>query len=372
MPRTIDTPLTDADSYRRASIDGLPRSVPVYRAPLNRRGSGVFPASSASCPINVNKSAVCAPCALFAAAFLALGASGAQLADVPLPASFLPSMEVSTFPLWEGGAPGALGGAEEDVPTLTVFLPAFNEGNGTAVIIAPGGAYRGLAMNHEGRQVADWFTERKVTPFVLKYRLGPKYLYPVPLRDAQRAVRLVRSLQRKYNLAADRVGMVGFSAGGHLTAMTGTSFDGGRPDAADPVERFSSRPDFLVLGYPWINAMQPAKAGMIESYQTLMNIPKEKQAALEELYTPTRLVTPQTPPAFIFSTTDDNVVPSEASIEFYGALRKAGVSAELHLFRHGAHGVGLGKGDAALEQWPVLLAAWLRDQGLLSKAAPPK
>jgi acetyl esterase/lipase len=320
----------------------------------------------------VNKFAACAPGALITAALLALGASGANPPDVPPPASFLPSMDVCTFPLWEGGAPGALGGADEDVPTLTVFLPAYNEGNGTAVIIAPGGAYRGLAMNHEGRQVADWFAEREVTPFVLKYRLGPKYVYPVPLQDAQRAVRLVRSLQGKYHLAADRVGMVGFSAGGHLAAMTGTSFDGGRPDAADPVERFSSRPDFLVLGYPWINAMQPAKAGMIDSYPTLMNIPKEKQAALEELYTPTRHVTAQTPPAFIFSTTDDKVVPAEASVEFYSALTKAGVSAELHLFRHGPHGVGLGKGDTALEHWPALLAAWLRDQGLLSKATPPK
>lgn len=281
-------------------------------------------------------------------------------------------MDVATFPLWDGGAPGALGVADEDIPTLTVFEPAYHEGNGTAVVIAPGGAYRGLAMNHEGRQVADWFAERQVTPFVLKYRLGEKYLYPVPLLDAQRAVRLVRSLAKKYNLAPDRIGMVGFSAGGHLTAMTGTSFDDGRPDAADPVDRFSSRPDFLVLGYPWINAMQPAKPGMIDSYPALMKIPTEKQAALEELYTPTRRVTARTPPAFIFSTTDDNVVPVEASIEFYSALKKAGVPAELHAFRHGAHGVGLGKGDATLEQWPALLAQWLRDQGLLDKASAAK
>jgi acetyl esterase/lipase len=281
-------------------------------------------------------------------------------------------MDVATFPLWDGGAPGALGVADEDVPTLTVFEPAYHDGNGTAVVIAPGGAYRGLAMNHEGRQVADWFAERKVTGFVLKYRLGEKYLYPVPLLDAQRAVRLVRSLAKKYDLATDRIGMVGFSAGGHLTAMTGTSFDEGRPDAADPVDRYSCRPDFLVLGYPWVNAMQPAKPGMIDSYPTLMKIPKERHAALEELYTPTRLVTARTPPAFIFSTTDDNVVPVEASIEFYSALKKAGVPAELHVFRHGAHGVGLGKGDVTLEQWPALLSQWLRDQGLLDKVSPAK
>ncbi len=329
-----------------------------------------------NCPQRLNthpvkKTALGSASLLIASAVLALNAGAAQPAEAQpsRPPSFLPSMDVATVPLWEGGAPGALGNADEDVPTLTIFQPSYGVGNGTAVIIAPGGAYRGLAMNHEGRQVADWFAARKVTAFVLKYRLGQKYLYPVPLQDAQRAVRLVRSLQGKFKLAPDRIGMVGFSAGGHLTAMTGTSFDNGRPDAADPVEKYSSRPDFLVLGYPWINAMQPAKPKMIDSYPTLMKIPKEKQAAFEELYTPTRLVTAQTPPAFIFSTSDDGVVPVEASVEFYSALKKAGVSAELHIFRHGPHGVGLGGGDAVLDQWPVLLSEWLRDQGLLSKAA---
>lgn len=333
----------------------------------------MIPKSEPRGPHHVNPYVLRAPGALLTAALLSLGASGAQPADGPPPRkAFLPSMEVATFPLWDGGAPGALGVADGDVPTLTVFQPAYQEGNGTAVVIAPGGGYLGLAMNHEGRQVADWFAERKVTPFVLKYRLGQKYLYPVPLLDARRAVRLVRSLQKQYRLAPDRIGMVGFSAGGHLTAMVGTSFDGGAPAAADPVERFSSRPDFLVLGYPWINAMGQAKPGTIDSYPTIMKIPKEQQAALEELYSPTRLVTARTPPAFIFSTTDDDVVPVEASIEFYSALKRAGVPAELHVFRHGAHGVGLGKGDATLEQWPVLLSQWLRDQGLLDKTSPAK
>ena len=281
-------------------------------------------------------------------------------------------MDVATMPLWEGGAPGSLGSADEDIPTLTVFQPGFGDGNGTAVIVAPGGAYKFLAINHEGRQVADWFAARKVTAFVLKYRLGPKYIYPVPLQDAQRAIRLVRSLQAKYKLAPDRIGIAGFSAGGHLAAMAGTSFDNGKPDAPDPVDRLSSRPDFLVLGYPWLNAMQPAKPGMIARYPELMNIPEEKRAAFEELYTPARLVTSQTPPAFIFITSDDGVVPAEASVEFYSALKKAGVSAELHVFRHGPHGVGLGGGDAALDQWPVLLSEWLRGQGWLAKAPLPR
>lgn len=314
-----------------------------------------------------------APSLLLAAAVLSIAAPCARCADAALPGTaFLPAMDVATFPLWEGGAPGALGRSDEDVPTLTVFEPAYHEGNGTAVVIAPGGGYMGLAMNHEGRQVADWFAERRVTPFVLKYRLGQKYVYPVPLQDAQRAVRLVRSLQGKYNLAPDRIGMMGFSAGGHLTTMTGTSFDDGRPDAADPVDRFSSRPDFLVLCYPWINAMQPTRRGTIDSYPALMKVPEEKWAAFEELYTPTRLVTARTPPTFIFGTTDDAVVPVEASVDFYSALKKAGVPAEMHVFRHGPHGVGLGKGDPTLGQWPALLSQWLRDQGLLERAPPAK
>jgi acetyl esterase/lipase len=182
------------------------------------------------------------------------------------------------------------------LPTLTVFLPRTGTGNGAAVIVAPGGAYLGLAINHEDRQVADWFAARGITAFVLKYRLGKKYLYPVPLRDAQRAIRLVRSYQKKYNLAPDRIGMAGFSAGGHLTAMAGTSFDNGQPDAPDPVDRLGCRPDFLILGYPWINAMQPAKPNMIPSYQSLMDIPPEKQEAFAVPYTPTLHVTAQAPP----------------------------------------------------------------------------
>jgi acetyl esterase/lipase len=316
-------------------------------------------------PIPVKTHPLGVQCILAAAAFLALQSAGAP--QPPAVAAALQSMGVASMPLWPEGAPGAKGQSEEDVPSLTVFRPAYRT-NGTAVIVAPGGAYRGLAINHEGRQVADWFASRGVTAFVLRYRLGQKYLYPVPLLDAERAVRLVRSLAKEYDFAPDRIGMIGFSAGGHLAAMTGTSFDSGKPDASDPVERLSSRPDFLVLGYPWINAMQPAMPGMIASYQSLMEIPKDRQASYEELYTPTRLVTARTPPAFIFSTSDDGVVPVEASVEFYSALKKAGVSAELHVFRHGAHGVGLGGADPTLEQWPILLSQWLLDQGLLARA----
>jgi acetyl esterase/lipase len=271
--------------------------------------------------------------------------------------------------LWPSGAPELLGTDPKDLPTLTVFVPQKGQGTGSAVIIAPGGAYLGLASNLEGRQVADWFTSRGMTAFVLKYRLGAKYLYPIPLEDAQRAVRLVRSLAKDYGYLPDRIGFVGFSAGGHLAAATGTLYDAGKPEAVDPLDRLSSRPDFLVLGYPWLNAMQPS--GDYITYCSLIkSISPETCKADEQKYTPRLHVTSQTPSTFIYSTTDDRTVPISASVDFYNALIGAGVPAELHIFRHGSHGSGMGAGSAALDLWPVLLEQWLRDQGLLT--AVPK
>jgi acetyl esterase/lipase len=205
---------------------------------------------------------------------------------------------------------------------------------------------------------------------VLKYRLGAKYLYPIPLEDAKRAVRVVRSLAATYGFSPDRVGFIGFSAGGHLAATTGTLFDSGKPEATDPVEKLSSRPDFLVLGYPWLNAMQPS-GNYISYCSVIKNIPPETCKQDEEKYTPSKLVTAQTPTTFIYSTTDDRTVPVSASVDFYQALIAAGVPAELHIFRHGSHGSGMGTGNAALDQWPALLAQWMRDQGLLTPLPKP-
>jgi acetyl esterase/lipase len=281
-----------------------------------------------------------------------------------------PTLGISTLQLWPKEAPQVAGTDPADLPTLTVFLPQKGKGTGSAVIVAPGGAYVGLATNLEGRQVADWFTARGVTAFVLKYRLGAKYLYPIPLEDAQRAVRLVRSLASEYSFAPDRIGFVGFSAGGHLAAATGTLFDAGKSDSADPVERLSSRPDFLVLGYPWLNAMQPS-GNYITYCSKIKILPPETCKLDEQKYTPSLHVTPQTPTTFIYSTTDDQTVPISASVNFYNALIAAGVPAELHIFRNGAHGSGMGAGIAALDLWPVLVEQWLRDQGLLTPAAKP-
>ena len=281
-----------------------------------------------------------------------------------------PALGISTIPLWPSGAPEVAGTDAADLPTLTVFLPQKGRGTGSAVVVAPGGSYLGLASNLEGRQVADWFTSLGLTAFVLKYRLGAKYLYPIPLEDAERAVRLVRSSATSYGFLPDRIGFIGFSAGGHLAAATGTLFDAGKADAGDPVERLSSRPDFLILGYPWLNAMQPS--GHYITYCSLIKTISPETCKLDEQkYTPSLHVTPQTPTTFIYSTTDDGTVPISASVNFYNALIAAGVPAELHIFRHGEHGSGMGAGSAALDQWPGLLEQWLRDQGLLTPPAKP-
>lgn len=303
-------------------------------------------------------------CSLGACALGMLSAS-AQVPSVENSVMVDKNLGVTTMPLW--GAPGASGaGKNSDTSFLTLFLPQPGRSNGTALIVAPGGAYKGLASNLEGRQVADWFTARGVTAFVLKYRLGESNPYPAPLLDAQRAVRLVRSLSKTYKFSPDRIGIMGFSAGGHLAAMEATSFDDGKPDSSDPVERLGNRPDFLILGYPWLNAMQPNSKHLITYCSVLSAMPASDCKAWEEKYTPALHVTARTPSTFIYHTTEDSLVPVQTSVEFYSALLNADVPAEMHLFRHGAHGTGLGAGDEALDLWPELLEMWMRGQGWLT------
>ncbi len=278
-----------------------------------------------------------------------------------------PALGITTIPLYSGVPAGATKADPANDPTLTVFLPQHGRATGSAIIVAPGGAYHELASNLEGRQVADWFTARGFTAFVLKYRLGEKNLYPIPLMDAQRAVRLVRSQSKTYGLSPNRIGMIGFSAGGHLAAMESVSPDTAKAGSADPVDQVSSRPDFVVLGYPWLNAMEPAQKNEITYCSILRVLTPEQCAALREPYTPKLHVTAGTPTTFIYSTTDDVVVPVRASTEYYDAMMKAGAPVEMHIFRHGSHGSGLGMADAALDLWPMLMEQWMRDLGLLMR-----
>jgi acetyl esterase/lipase len=269
-----------------------------------------------------------------------------------------------TVLLWPNGAPGARGSEDIDQPSLMIYLPAGANATKTGVVVAPGGGYEHLAMGHEGADIAHWLNARGVAAFVLKYRLGPKYHYPIELEDAQRAIRMVRANAAEYGVAEDHVGMWGFSAGGHLTATAGTHFDGGNAGASDVVEQKGSRPDFLILAYPVI-ALEGQYAHVGSKKYLLGDDPDP--ALLASLSAQTQ-VTKDTPPTFLFATTDDKTVPVMNSVMFYEALVKAGVPVEMHLFQYGSHGLGLAPANPALSVWPDLLAKWMRERGYMGGA----
>ena len=271
-----------------------------------------------------------------------------------------------TMLLWPAGAPGALGDEDVDKPTLTVFLPVAPNVTKTGVVVAPGGGYTHLAMEKEGFAVARWLNERGVAAFVLQYRLGPKYHHPAELTDGLRAIRTVRANAAKWGVAPDHVGMWGFSAGGHLTATAGTMFY--KADEAigdlDVIDQQANRPDFLVLAYPVITFHEPDLHRGSLKY-LLGDTPDPK--LVDELSAETQ-VTKDTPPTFLFATTDDKTVPVINSVMFYSALVKAGIPAEMHLFEHGAHGAGLAPANPELSDWPELLAKWMRERGYMGPA----
>jgi len=270
--------------------------------------------------------------------------------------------------LWpDGQAPGFRADVDDqephpNQPTLDIYKPAWQPTR-TAVVVCPGGGYGTLAMNHEGKEVGDWFTSRGVTAFVLRYRHAPHFRHPVPLQDVQRAIRHVRSHAAEYGIDPDRIGVLGFSAGGHLASTAATLFDEGKPDAADPVDRASSRPDFAVLCYPVISIS--TDYGHSGSRRNLLG-ENPDPALVKDLSTELR-VTDRTPPIFIFQTDEDSAVPAENAVLFYLACRRAGVEAEMHIFRPGRHGVGLAPGDPNLNTWPSLLANWMHAHGWLER-----
>jgi len=273
----------------------------------------------------------------------------------------LPIQDAEVIPLWTGAAPGALGTDEADIPVLTVFLPRTMAAGTPAVIVCPGGGYVRLAANHEGRQVASFLNSLGLAAFVLRSRLGPRYHHPVELGDVQRAIRLVRARAASWNVDPARIGVMGFSAGGHLAMTASTMADGGDARAADPVDRVSSRPDFAVLGYPVVSMTEPwthqgSKTALLGA---------DPDAALAARLSGERAVTKDTPPTFLFHTNADTTVPAENSVQYYLALRRASVPAELHIFEKGPHGVGLANDDKALSEWSTLLANWLRGRGIV-------
>ena len=291
---------------------------------------------------------------LFACATL-LAAQSTPSPAAPAPAPIL---------LWPSGAPGAVGDTPVDKPILTPYLPAQNPTH-TAIVVCPGGGYAMLAIDKEGTEVARWLNDRGVAAFVLTYRYGPSYHHPVPLLDAQRAIRYVRTHASEDSIDPNRIGIIGFSAGGHLASTAGTHFDNGNPDATDPIEHASSRPDFMVLAYPVIS-MEP---GITHNGSLHHLLGEEPNPMLENELSNETQVTPQTPPTFLFATTNDETVPVMNSVLFYEALLRSGVPAELHIFEQGHHGSGLAQDNPQLRMWSILLQNWLHLHGWMASSA---
>lgn len=267
-----------------------------------------------------------------------------------------------TVLLWPEGAPGAQGEEDADKPQLWAYLPPADKATGAAVVVCPGGGYGTLALDHEGHQVAHWLNTRGVAGFVLRYRHAPRYRHPAPLEDAQRAIRYVRQRAVPWKLSPHRIGIMGFSAGGHLASTAATHFDAGDAGSRDPVQRVSCRPDFAILAYPVISLRE--KFGHTGSRRNLLGDAPD-QTLVDSLSNETQ-VTDRTPPVFLFHTTEDPGVPVENSLAFYAACRRAGVPAEMHLYQFGPHGVGLAAGDPVTSSWKERLADWLQASGFLA------
>lgn len=266
--------------------------------------------------------------------------------------------------LWPDGAPGAKGQAEGDKPTLTIYLPPADKATGAAVVICPGGGYGHLAMDHEGHQIGQWLNSFGVAGFIVAYRhsrSGAGYGHPAPIQDAQRAIRTVRSRGKEWGVDPNRIGILGFSAGGHLASTAATHFNESFVEPRDAIDRVSCRPDFAVLVYPVISFTEP----FTHTGSRTNLLGRDADAALIEKFSNEKQVTPQTPPTFLFHTWEDTGVPAENSIAFYLALRKAKVPAEMHIFLKGQHGIGLGQKNGAAGAWPGLCERWMGESGFL-------
>lgn len=279
--------------------------------------------------------------------------------------------------LWPAGAPQAQGSADSDIPQLIPFIPA-RPRTTTGILVIPGGGYTGLSLPTEGYEIAHFLNAAGIPAFVLKYRIAPQYRYPVQFEDGQRALRYLRANSARFNIHL--VGVAGFSAGGHLASMLGTTFDSGDANAADPVDRMPSRPDFLILGYPVINTQGFAAAGSLRNIDpdrthpvniTTSNVvanPAIDPKLVELLATDLR-VNKDTPLTFLVCADDDRSVFPENSVKFYMALRQAGVPAELHIYEHGRHGFGLAAWDPVDSTWTAHMLDWLRINDLLPALA---
>lgn len=260
--------------------------------------------------------------------------------------------------LWPEGAPYSKGEELEDRPALTPYLLDGAGANVPAVIVLPGGGYATRAY-HEGEPIAQWLNSLGLHAFVLSYRVAP-YQHPAPLSDVQRALRYVRSRAEEWGIDSGRLGILGFSAGGHLASTAGTHYDAGDAAAQDPVERFSCRPDFMVLCYPVISMGEFRHDGS----RTNLLGPEPSEADIR-LFSNELQVTADTPPAFLWHTSDDPSVPVENALLFAGALSRCKVPFELHAFQSGSHGLGLAEEHPEAWVWPELCARWFKRRELI-------
>lgn len=269
--------------------------------------------------------------------------------------------------LWEGKAPGAVGQSTEDRPRLTPYLTDTLK-SAPAVIVCPGGGYARRAP-HEGEPVARWLNTLGVAAFVLDYRVAP-YRHPIPLLDAQRAIRTVRHRADEWRVDPNRIGILGFSAGGHLAATAATQFDTpSRSDIHsghnDPIDKMSCRPDLAILCYPVITFGGAKHPG---SMANLLGPNPDDQ--LRRALSAEENVSPHTPPTFLWHTADDASVPVENSLLFAGALAKANVPFSLHVFPTGRHGLSLAADHPEVRAWTTLCATWLKEQGWIEAGRP--
>ncbi|HEY3915524.1 MAG TPA: alpha/beta hydrolase [Verrucomicrobiae bacterium] len=294
--------------------------------------------------------------------FLLACAAAIMLAQMPSSAQpqSLPTPD-QPIVMWPDGAPGALGKTANDIPTLTAYFAPPELATGAAIVICPGGGYAGLAP-HEGADYARWLNEQGITGFVLKYRLGSHgYRHPRMLEDAARAVRIVRFHAGDWGIDPKRIGIMGSSAGGHLASTLLTHFDAGNPDAPDPIDRVSCRPDIGILCYAVITMGHYTHRGSKENLLGKDPTPELIHELSNELH-----VTKDTPQCFIFHTAEDAAVPVENSLMFAAALRQAGVLFDLHIYEHGGHGMGLGSktwDPSHWHPWTRDCRFWLKEQG---------
>jgi pectinesterase len=300
----------------------------------------------------------------------AIKVNESQLPPAPGPAA---GSVAQIIPIWPEGVPGAKAGAGPErvedarvynvqVPTLTYFAAPLEKSVGTAVIICPGGAYARLAFDKEGIDVAKRLNAIGISAFILKYRLA-EYGHPAPLQDVVRAIRLVRSRVEEYGIAPARIGVLGFSAGGHAAATAATLYDVDESRTGAQLDRVSGRPDFAALIYPVITMKDP----FVHKGSRDNLLSKNPSAALVDALSLELRVTKNTPPVFLVHTEEDTTVPVENSLAFYQALRAAAVPAELHVYAKGAHGFALADGLGPTSEWPTRLEEWMRSHGWLDR-----